>query len=115
VDIVCFLYDLCVLCGKTPRSVVAKSFSFTIPVTFSDADCLDFPGPPIQTHGSSGRRGTDRAFSGCPAAGPSPREHELGSLHAELLKRGFVDVSIDYRLAPETKLPGIIEDIRPRS
>ena len=31
---------------------------------------------------------------------------------AELLKRGFVIVSIDYRLAPETKLPGIIEDLQ---
>jgi acetyl esterase/lipase len=31
---------------------------------------------------------------------------------AELVKRGFVIVSIDYRLAPETKLPGIIEDVR---
>ncbi len=29
---------------------------------------------------------------------------------AELRQRGFVIVSIDYRLAPETKLPGIIED-----
>ena len=32
--------------------------------------------------------------------------------HAELLQRGFVVVSIDYRLAPETKLPGIIEDVQ---
>jgi acetyl esterase/lipase len=29
-----------------------------------------------------------------------------------LLDAGFVVVSIDYRLAPETKLPGIIEDVR---
>jgi len=28
-----------------------------------------------------------------------------------LLAEGFVVVSIDYRLAPETKLPGIIEDV----
>jgi acetyl esterase/lipase len=35
-----------------------------------------------------------------------------GRFHGELLKRGFVVVSIDYRLAPETKLPGIIEDVR---
>ncbi|MFI5381440.1 MAG: alpha/beta hydrolase [Tepidisphaerales bacterium] len=35
-----------------------------------------------------------------------------GRIQAELLKAGFVIVSIDYRLAPETKLPGIIEDVR---
>ena len=29
-----------------------------------------------------------------------------------LLERGFVVVSIDHRLAPETKLPGIVEDVR---
>jgi acetyl esterase/lipase len=29
-----------------------------------------------------------------------------------LVNSGFVVVSIDYRLAPETKLPGIIEDVR---
>jgi acetyl esterase/lipase len=32
--------------------------------------------------------------------------------HEELLKQGFVVVSIDYRLAPETKLPAIIGDLR---
>ena len=31
---------------------------------------------------------------------------------AELQQRGFAVVSIDYRLAPETKLPGIIEDLQ---
>src|SRR5437867_2321277 len=29
-----------------------------------------------------------------------------------LLGAGFTVVTIDYRLAPETKLPGIIEDVR---
>ena len=29
-----------------------------------------------------------------------------------MLDRGFVVVSIDHRLAPETKLPGILEDVR---
>jgi acetyl esterase/lipase len=32
--------------------------------------------------------------------------------HARLQQMGFVVVSIDYRLAPETKLPSIIEDIQ---
>ena len=31
---------------------------------------------------------------------------------AELFARGYVIASIDYRLAPETKLPEIIEDVR---
>jgi acetyl esterase/lipase len=35
-----------------------------------------------------------------------------GRFLGEVLKRGFVAVSIDYRLAPETKLPGIIEDVQ---
>src|SRR4051812_25268374 len=30
---------------------------------------------------------------------------------ARLLASGYVLVSIDYRLAPETKLPGIVEDL----
>lgn len=38
----------------------------------------------------------------------SPR----ASLVQALLERGFVIVSIDHRLAPETKLPGIVEDVR---
>jgi acetyl esterase/lipase len=32
--------------------------------------------------------------------------------HAALLNQGYVVVSIDYRLAPETKLQAIIEDVR---
>lgn len=35
-----------------------------------------------------------------------------GNFHPEVLKRGYIVVSIDYRLAPETKLPGIIEDLQ---
>jgi acetyl esterase/lipase len=37
---------------------------------------------------------------------PEPR------FQAELLKRGFIIVSIDYRLAPETKLPEIVADVQ---
>jgi acetyl esterase/lipase len=40
------------------------------------------------------------------------RKSVSGRFHLELLKQGFVVVSIDYRLAPETKLPDIIEDLR---
>lgn len=32
--------------------------------------------------------------------------------HDGVLSQGYVVVSIDYRLAPETKLPGIIEDVQ---
>lgn len=38
----------------------------------------------------------------------SPKSRVLRSL----LDAGFVVISIDYRLAPETKLPAIIEDVR---
>lgn len=38
----------------------------------------------------------------------SPREPFLRTL----LEKGFVVLSLDHRLAPETKLPGIVEDIR---
>jgi acetyl esterase/lipase len=34
------------------------------------------------------------------------------SLRAELIETGYLVVSIDYRLAPETKLPSILEDVR---
>jgi acetyl esterase/lipase len=34
------------------------------------------------------------------------------TLLGELLKAGYVVVSIDYRLAPETKLAGILDDVR---
>ena len=40
------------------------------------------------------------------------RKSLSGRFHGELLKQGFVVISIDYRLAPETKLPAIIEDLR---
>ncbi len=40
------------------------------------------------------------------------RKSVSGPFHAGLLKQGYVVVSIDYRLAPETKLPAIIEDLR---
>ncbi len=35
-----------------------------------------------------------------------------GKFHQALLEAGYAVVSIDYRLAPETKLPGIVEDLQ---
>jgi acetyl esterase/lipase len=40
------------------------------------------------------------------------RKSTGGPFHSDLLNKGYVIVSIDYRLAPETKLPSIIEDLR---
>jgi len=39
------------------------------------------------------------------------RQGVSGRVKKDMLKAGFALVSIDYRLAPETKLPGIIEDL----
>jgi acetyl esterase/lipase len=40
------------------------------------------------------------------------REQVGSPMLAQLLRQGYVIVSIDYRLAPETKVPGIIEDVQ---
>ena len=40
------------------------------------------------------------------------RKGLTGPFHAGLLNSGYVVVSIDYRLAPETKLAAIIEDVQ---
>jgi acetyl esterase/lipase len=39
------------------------------------------------------------------------RRSIMPGIHQMLLKAGYIVVSIDYRLAPETKLPGILDDV----
>ena len=41
-----------------------------------------------------------------------PHDPCFAPCFSKLLELGYVIVSIDYRLAPETKLPGIIEDVQ---
>lgn len=36
---------------------------------------------------------------------------QLPSIHKAFLDRGYIFISIDYRLAPETQLPGVIADV----
>jgi len=44
--------------------------------------------------------------------GGSQNNPNPGNIAANLVELGFVAVSIDYRLAPETKVPEIIEDVQ---
>lgn len=56
----------------------------------------------VSIHGGALITGTRREIT---MDGPSLLWEQLG-------KRGYTQVSIDYRLAPETKLPAIIEDLQ---
>ena len=70
--------------------------------------CLDVIGP----HDPGGRRPGVMWIHGGGLIFGSRKSSPRDSLLQALTSRGFVVVSIDHRLAPETKLPDIVDDVR---
>jgi acetyl esterase/lipase len=83
------------------------------------------PAPQTYTYKSAGACGIKADVYGADPAARKPavlwihggalilgsRKSLLRRFHEPLLQSGYIVVSIDYRLAPETKLPAIIKDI----